>query len=59
MTGEQSRLSKVGDRVCWAQDPNDKGTVAANDWSAVKIKWDTGFTTEILHNDMAKVQIVK
>jgi hypothetical protein len=58
MTGEQSRLLKVGDRICWAGSKTDLGTVTRNGWSGVTIKWDDGRTGTILHNDMAKVERV-
>jgi hypothetical protein len=59
MTGDQSRLLKAGTRICWENEQGDKGTIVDNGWSAVKIKWDTGFTSEVMHNDMTQVQVVK
>ena len=56
MTGDQSRLLKVDDRVCWGATTTDLGTVAANGWGGVMIKWDDGRTSSIHHNDMAQVQ---
>jgi hypothetical protein len=58
MTGDQSRLLKVGDRVCWNIDENDQGTVVGTSWSGVTIDWDDGHTTSIQHNDMAQVERV-
>jgi hypothetical protein len=58
MTGDQSRLLKVGDRVCWKADENDQGTVVGTSWSGVTIDWDDGQTTSIQHNDMAQVERV-
>ncbi|MEO6780200.1 MAG: hypothetical protein ABI407_03960 [Bradyrhizobium sp.] len=58
MTGDQSRLIKVGDRVCWGDSTTDCGTVAATTWSEVTIKWDDGHTTSIQHNDMMQVERV-
>jgi hypothetical protein len=58
MTGDQSRLLKVGDRVCWNTDENDQGTVVGTSWSGVTIDWDDGHTTSIQHNDMAQVERV-
>jgi hypothetical protein len=58
MTGDQSRLLKVGDRVSWAGSKTDLGTVTPNGWSGVTIKWDNGRTGTIHHNDMAKVERV-
>jgi hypothetical protein len=56
MTGDQSRLLKVSARVRWADSVTDLGTVAANAWGGVVIKWDDGRTSSIHHNDMAQVQ---
>jgi hypothetical protein len=58
MTGDQSRLLKVGDRVCWGATTTDLGTVIETDWAGVSIKWDNGRTTSIQHNDMARVERV-
>jgi hypothetical protein len=58
MTGEQSRLLKVGDRVCWAATTTDLGTVGGTSWSEVTIKWDDGETNSVNHNDMAQVERV-
>jgi hypothetical protein len=56
MTGDQSRLLKVGDRVCWEATITDLGTVVGTAWSGVTIAWDDGNTTSVRHNDMAKVE---
>jgi hypothetical protein len=58
MTGDQSRKLKVGDRVCWHGTATDKGTVSEVDWTGVTIKWDTGDSTTLLHNDMGQVDWV-
>jgi len=58
MTGDQSRLLKVGDRVCWGATTTDLGTVVRTSWSEVTIDWDDGHTTSIQHNDMAQVERV-
>jgi hypothetical protein len=58
MTGDQSRLLKVGDRVCWGATTTDLGTVTDNGWSGVAINWDNGRTGSIHHNDMAQVERV-
>ena len=58
MTGDQSRLLKVGDRVCWGTKTTDLGTVVGTAWSGVSIDWDDGHTTSIRHNDMAQVERV-
>jgi len=56
MTGEQSRLLKIGDRVCWGASITDHGTVIATSWSEVTISWDDGETSAVSHNDMAKIE---
>jgi hypothetical protein len=56
MTGDQSRLLKISDRVRWADSVTDLGTVAANAWGGVVIKWDDGRTSTIHHNDMVQIQ---
>ena len=56
MTGDQSRLLKVSARVRWADSVTDLGTVAANAWGGVVIKWDDGRTSSIHHNDMTQIQ---
>jgi hypothetical protein len=58
MTGNQSRLLKVGDRVCWGTTTTDQGTVIGTSWNGVTISWDDGDTNSVGHNDMAKVERV-
>ena len=58
MTGEQSRLLNVGDRVCWKADKNDQGIVTETNWAGVTIKWDNRTEQVILHNDMVQVERV-
>ena len=58
MTGEQSRLLKPFDRVCWQNDPADQGTVIEKNWAGVTIKWDSRGLQVILHNDMSRVERV-
>jgi hypothetical protein len=58
MTGDQSRLLKPFDRVCWQNDQTDQGTVIEKNWSGVTIKWDSRGEQAILHNDMARVERV-
>ena len=55
VTGAESRLLKVGDRVCWNETLTDLGTVVGTAWSGVTIDWDDGHTSSIRHNDMAQV----
>jgi hypothetical protein len=58
MTGDQSRLLTVGDRVCWNADILDQGTVIEKNWAGVTIQWDNRSEQAILHNDMAQVERV-
>jgi len=58
MTGDQSRLLKVGARVCWVKSATDHGTVDEVDWSSMKIVWDDGHTSSVRHNDMGTVTVV-
>jgi hypothetical protein len=58
MTGDESRLLRVGDRVCWGMTTTDLGTVIGTAWSGISIDWDDGQTTSIRHNDMAQVERV-
>ena len=58
MTGDQSRLLKVGDRVRWGATTTDLGTVVETTWNGVTIDWDDGHTTPIRHNDMTQVERV-
>jgi len=58
MTGDQSRLLDIGDRVCWQNDQTDQGTITKKNWAGVTIKWDSRGLQVILHNDMAQVQRV-
>jgi hypothetical protein len=56
MTGEQSRLLKVGDRVCWQKNNEDRGIVTEKNWAGVTIKWDSRSEQSILHNDMGQLE---
>ena len=58
MTGDQSRLLKPFDRVCWQNDLADQGTVIEKNWSGLTIKWDSRGLQVILHNDMGRVERV-
>jgi hypothetical protein len=55
VTPEQSRSLKVGERVFWRGDGDDRGTVVARDWSGVEIRWDKGKRSFHHHNDMREV----
>jgi len=56
MTGDQSRLLKVGDRVCWKKSDTNLGIVTGTAWSGVTVAWDDGDSNSISHNDMAQVE---
>jgi hypothetical protein len=58
MTGDQSRLLKPLNRVCWGATTTDLGTVIETALNGVTINWDNGHATSIQHNDMARVERV-
>jgi hypothetical protein len=58
MTGDQSRLLKPLDRVCWGTTTTDLGTVTGTTWSEVTISWDDREASSVSHNDMARVERV-
>src|SRR6266849_3320214 len=58
MTGDQSRLLKPLDRVCWGVAITDLGSVTGTSWSEVTISWDDGEASSVSHNDMARVERV-
>jgi hypothetical protein len=59
MTGEQSRLLKEGDRVCWgAASTADLGKVTSNGWGGVVTQWDDGRTSSIHNNEVKHVERV-
>ena len=58
MTGKQSRLLNVGDRVCWKDDKNHQGTVTQKNWAGITIKWDNRSEQATLHNDVVQVELV-
>lgn len=51
MSGDRSRLLEVGEYVVWGGRKADRGKVVENDWSAVRIRWDT------CHNDMTDMAL--
>jgi hypothetical protein len=55
MNGNQSRLLKIDDCVCWKAHATDKGIIVGTDWSSVTIAWDDGDTNTVQHNDMAQI----
>ena len=58
MTGSQSRLLNIGDRVYWRDDKNDQGTVTETNWAGVTLKWDNREQQAVLYNDMESVGVV-
>ena len=46
MTGDQSILLRIGDRVCWEGSAADLGMVIGTAWSGVTISWDDGQTDD-------------
>jgi hypothetical protein len=58
MTGDESRLLKVSDRVCWKDSATDLGTIIGTAWSGVTIAWDDNQTDSIRHNDMPQIERV-
>ena len=58
MTGDQSRLLKVGDRICWQKDQADQGTVTETNWAGVIVKWDNRSEQTVQHNDMGQLERV-
>jgi hypothetical protein len=59
MTGDQSRLLKVGDKVCWRAGQADNGKIVGVAWSGVTIAWEDGHTSSVRHNDMGDVTVVR
>ena len=55
VTPEQSRNLKVGQRVSWLGNDQDRGVIVERDWTGVKIQWDNGKTSFYHHNDMRDV----
>jgi hypothetical protein len=58
MTGQQSRLLKIGDKVCWQDDQADRGTVVETNWSGLTIRWASRGEQRVLHNDMVSMFLV-
>jgi hypothetical protein len=56
MTGDQSRLLRLGDRVYWGGATTDLGTVIGTSWSGITIDWDNGDTDTVQHNDMVRIE---
>jgi hypothetical protein len=58
MTGNQSRLLKANDRVCWMARATDQGSVVGTNWNGVTIVWDDGDTNAVQHNDMTQIELM-
>jgi hypothetical protein len=58
MTGDQSRGLRVGARVRWDEDKNDRGTITERNWSGVTLRWDNRDNQSVLHNDMKMVFLI-
>jgi hypothetical protein len=59
MTSEQSKLLKVGARVCFNGDPADSGNVTSIEARYVTIKWNDGHESLSGHNEMKRVELVE
>jgi len=51
---EAGRL-KVGDRVTWNNDPDDRGEVIATGYRSLEIRWEDGLTGALHVNDCARL----
>jgi hypothetical protein len=58
MTTDQSKLLKIGARVCFNGNQADCGTVTANHTRYVTIKWDDGHQSYTGHNEMKRVEVL-
>jgi hypothetical protein len=58
MTDEQSRLLKVGNRVCFNGDQTDRGKVIATQARYITIKWEDGHHSFTGHSDMDRVELL-
>ncbi len=58
MTPEQSKKLKVGNRVCFNDNPADGGTVTATNARYVTIKWDDGHQSFSGHKEMKRVELL-
>src|ERR1700736_1315427 len=50
MSGDQSRALRIGARVYWGEDKNNRGTVTEQNWSGATLKWDSRDEQPVLHN---------
>jgi hypothetical protein len=58
MTGDESKLLKVGARVCFNGELTDRGTVTATQARYVTIEWDDGHKSFSSHHEMKRVERV-
>jgi hypothetical protein len=58
MTADQSKLLKIGTRVCFNGDQADRGTVTATNVGYVTIKWEDGHQSYTGHGDMKRVELL-
>jgi hypothetical protein len=58
MTPEQSKLLKVGARVCFNGDPEDSGEVTSIQARYVTIKWNDGHQSFTGHNEMKRIELL-
>lgn len=58
MTTAQAKALRVNDRVTWADDPKDAGTIIDNGAYAVTIKWDNHLPGTIDHRDAEQISRV-
>jgi hypothetical protein len=59
MTPEQSKLLKVGARVCFNRDPEDSGEVTSIQARYVTIKWNDGHQSFTGHNEMKRIELLR
>jgi hypothetical protein len=59
MTSEESKLLRVGTRVCFNGEQADRGTVTASQARYVTIKWDDGHQSFSSHSEMKRVERVR
>jgi hypothetical protein len=57
MTPEQSKILKVGTRVCFNGDPADSGKVSAVEARYVTITWRDGHKSFSGHRGMQRVEL--
>jgi hypothetical protein len=55
MNAREAKRLRVGDRVTWGGNAEDRGVVIEIGYCAVKIDWEDGQVGLIHHNDMRDV----